>query len=62
MNYYDNMPFNPMMNPNFINEINYKINEMDNRIKKIQERLNRLESNKTINNYNDEPDDTIYMI
>ena len=64
MNFFDNnIPFNPMMiNPNTINEINYKINEIDNKIKKIEQRLNRLENNKITNNYNNEPDETIYMI
>lgn len=63
MNFYDNMPFNPMMiNPNTINEINYKINDIDNKIKKIEQRLNRLENNKVSNNYNNENNESIYMI
>ena len=61
MNFYDNnIPLNPIiMNPNYINEMNYKINEIENKIKKIEQRLNRLENNKINNN---EPDETIYMI
>ena len=58
MNFFDNNIPPMMINPNYINEINYKLNELDNRIKKIEQRLNRLENNK----YNNEPDENIYMI
>jgi len=67
MNFFDNIPnFNgPMiqgMNPPQIeNDINYKINELENRIKKLELRISRLESDKLNNNYN-EPDTSLYMI
>lgn len=65
MNYFDNIQ-NPnnnylMMNPSMINnDINYKINELENRIKKLELRISYLENEKN-NNYN-EPDNKMYMI
>ena len=71
MNYYDNIPnfngpiqginnpqmYNPMMN----NDINYKINELENRIKRLEQRISLLESNNSNTNYT-EPDKSLYMI
>lgn len=63
MNFFDNMPNNnfPMMNPPIINnDINYKIHELENRIKKLELRISYLENEKN-NNYI-EPDNKMYMI
>lgn len=50
-------------NPNLFNDILYKLNEYENRIKKLEQKVNRLESNTTnYNNYNNEPDNNMYMI
>ena len=45
MNYMENMPIQPNMimpfnNQNIINELLYKLNEMDNKIKKLEQRIN----------------------
>ena len=61
MNYMNNIPF--MNNPNMINDIMYKLNEYENRIKKLEQKVSRLESSNTnYNNYNNEPDNNMYMI
>ena len=63
MNFYDNIPNNnfSMMPPPMINnDINYKINELENRIKKLELRISFLENEKN-NNYI-EPDTKMYMI
>lgn len=68
MNFYDNIPnFNnpmphipQMNNPIINNDINYKIMELENRIKKLELRISRLEADKS-NNYT-EPDNSMYMI
>jgi len=65
MNFFDNMPNPnnnfPMMNmPMINNDINYKINELENRIKKLELRISYLENEKN-NNYI-EPDTKMYMI
>lgn len=67
MNLYDfnnNYPptQNPMMNNMLPQDINYKINELENRIKKIELRLNRLESSLDNNSNYNEPDTNLYMI
>lgn len=69
MNFFDN-------NPNFTNQtlipginnsimlkqdINYKINELEQRIKRLEQRITILESNNSNNNYL-EPDNSLYMI
>lgn len=72
MNFYDlqnpyppNIPIIPNNmsgNPNTIPiDINYKINELETRLKKIELRLQRLESSNMDSNYN-EPDTNLYMI
>ena len=66
MNFFDNIPnFNgptpQMNNPMINNDINYKIIELENRIKKLELRISRLEADKSNNNYN-EPDNSLYMI
>lgn len=59
MNIYPN-EINPLMiNPNYLNDINYKLNELENYIKKLEQRITILENNKL--NY-DEPDNNLYMI
>ena len=67
MNFFDNIPNfngpipqtinNPMMN----NNIDYKIHELENRIKKLELRIYQLESEKNNNNYT-EPDNSMYML
>ena len=54
---------NPMLNPSMINNNNltHKINELELRIKKIEQRLSLLETNTTNHNYQ-EPDTSLYMI
>ncbi len=52
----------PMMNNMLPQDINYKINELENRIKKIELRLNRLESSLDNNSNYNEPDTNLYMI
>lgn len=71
MNFYDNIPNfngpiqgmnNPMINtPIMNNDINYKILELENRIKKLELRISHLEADKNNNNYT-EPDTSLYMI
>lgn len=69
MNFYDNIPpqvpqmnipniNNPMMiNNNIFN----KINELELKIKKLEQRISLLETNNINNNYI-EPDNSLYMI
>ena len=54
---------NPMLNHPTINNNNIinKINELELRIKKLEQRLSLLESNTTNHNYQ-EPDTSLYMI
>ena len=65
MNFFENIP-NPNNNfpiintPIINNDINYKINELENRIKKLELRISYLENEKN-NNYI-EPDTKMYMI
>ena len=67
MNFFDNIPnFNgPMMpqmnNPIINNNVDYKINALENKIKKLELRISRLESDNLNNNYI-EPDNSLYMI
>lgn len=53
-----------MNNPNMINNILYKLNEYENRIKNLEQKVNRLEnnSNNSYTDYNNEPDNNMYMI
>ena len=65
MNFFDNMnKINnnyPIIQPQLVpNDINYKINELENRIKKLELRISYLENEKS-NNYI-EPDTNMYMI
>ena len=70
MNFFPNdnmmMP-NGMMMPNSM-DFNYnllnKFNEFENRLKKIEQRIARLENEFSINNdfNHNEPDNTFYMI
>ena len=71
MNFYENIPnfngpiqtMNPPIinNPMINNNINYKINELENKIKKLELRISQLEINNKNNNYT-EPDNSLYMI
>ena len=67
MNFFENIPnFNGPIpqnfnNPVINNNIDLKIQELENRIKKLELRLSRLESEKINNNYT-EPDTSLYMI
>lgn len=69
MNQFDNTPnfmgINPnpnMMNPMLNNNLYYKINELENSIKKLEQRIIHLENNKS-NQFNyTEPDNSLYMI
>lgn len=71
MNFFDNIPnFNSpiqemnkpqMYNPMVNNDINYKINELENRIRRLEQRISLLESDKGNTNYT-EPDKSLYMI
>ena len=71
MNFYDNIPnFNghnpntliPMQgNPMLNNNLSYKINELEQRLKRLELRVSQLETDKNNNNYL-EPDNTLYMI
>lgn len=59
MNFYPN-EFNPfMINPNYINDMMYKINELENRVKKLEQSIETYANSK--NNHN-EPDNNLYMI
>lgn len=66
MNFFDNIPNynippNQTINPPILNNnINYKIEELENKIKKLEYRISRLENEKN-NNYT-EPDTSLYMI
>ena len=66
MNFFDNIPnFNGPIPQNYIppqenNNINFKIQELENRIKKLELRISYLENEKN-NNYI-EPDNKMYMI
>ncbi len=61
---YMNMPMTPPMmnNINNMNNIDYKINELENHLKKLEQRITRLENNKFKNNNYTEPDNSLYMI
>ena len=64
MNYFDNinkMNNNyPIMQQPQPFDINYKINELENKIKKLELRISYLESEKNSNYI--EPDQNLYMI
>ena len=67
MNFYDlNQNLPPQLPPPINNQlpvdINYKINEIENRLKKIELRIQRLESSQNNNFNNNEPDTDLYMI
>lgn len=67
MNFYDlNQNLPPQLPPSINNQlpvdINYKINEIENRLKKIELRIQRLESSQNNNFNNNEPDTGLYMI
>ena len=50
---------NNMLNNNFLNGLN----ELDNRIRKLEQRIVRLENENLKNNVNyNEPDNSLYMI
>jgi hypothetical protein len=64
MNYFDNInkmnnnyPIMPQPQPF---DINYKINELENKIKKLELRISYLETEKNSNYI--EPDQNLYMI
>lgn len=61
MNFMNNPNIPIINNPNMINDILYKLSEYENRIKKLEQKVNRLENN-SYNNYNNEPDNNMYMI
>ena len=69
MNFFNNIPnFQPqnehlMLNdPALINNnINNKINELELKIKKLEQRIYLLETNHSVNNYQ-ESDNSLYMI
>ena len=66
MNFFDNIPnfsgqMQPMNNPMMNNNINYKIQELEQRIKKLELRISQLE-NINSNNVYTEPDNNLYMI
>lgn len=66
MNYFDNIPnFNgqigPINNPMINNNINYKIQELEQRIKKLELRIAQLENINPNHTYI-EPDNSLYMI
>ena len=56
MNFYPNMPIYD------INNIINKLNEYDIKIKKLEQRISKLEENNNKNNYYQEPDNTKYML
>ena len=72
MNFFPNMPNNfggevimnnPMMNNQMVNNnLFYRIGEMENRIKKLEQRIMRLESESGNNTNYSEPDNSLYMI
>ncbi len=67
MNFYDlNQNLPPQLLPSINNQlpvdINYKINEIENRLKKIELRIQRLENSQNNNFNNNEPDTGLYMI
>ena len=66
MNFFDNIPnFNPpiqpMHNPMLNNNLEYKIHEIEQRLKKLEFRITQLENEKNNPNYI-EPDSSLYMI
>ena len=69
MNFFENIPnTNPPqqingINPPFMinNDLNYKINELELRIKRLEQRMSILENNNPNNNYT-EQDNSLYMI
>ena len=65
MNFYNNIPpFNintPINSPILTNDIQYKIQELELKIKKLEQRIILLETNNP-NNNKIEPDNTLYMI
>ena len=65
MNFYNNIPpFNPNAPINNLminNDIQYKIQELELKIKKLEQRIVLLETNNPNNNHI-EPDNTLYMI
>ena len=66
MNFFDNIPnFNPQItpinNPIMNNNINYKIQELEQKIKKLELRIIQLENNNQNHTYT-EPDNSLYMI
>ena len=60
---YPNIEPNNYINYGFQNQqdVLFKINEINNRLKKLEQRITRLE-NQNNNSSNNEPDGTLYMI
>lgn len=68
MNFFDNIPMNNNINhpsintPIINNDLFYHLNDIENKIKKLEQRISILEKNTdTLNNYK-EPDTSMYMI
>ena len=64
MNFYPNIPSGNIVLPNMINNnIMNKINELENRIKLLEQKIINLETKNNNNSYNNiEPDKSLYMI
>ena len=68
MNFFDNIgnlnpPIQPQCNNQMIqNEINYKIYEIENKLKRLELRISQLENDKTNSNYNEIDNNSLYML
>ena len=68
MNFFDNIGnFNPPIQPQYNNQLtpndlNYKIYEIENKIKKLELRISQLETEKSNINYNETDNNSLYML
>lgn len=65
MNFFDNAPINnnlmPMMYNPMMPDIARELNDISNRLKKLELRISRLENEKNNDTYK-EPDTSLYML
>ena len=65
MNFFDNTPINnnpmPMMYNTMMPDIARELNDISNRLKKLELRISRLENEKNNDTYK-EPDTSLYML
>lgn len=57
-----NTPTNSNYMNNWYNDINDRVDRLERQVKRLDQRLTRLETPYANNNYNNEPDNNMYMM